>query len=80
MCVCIYIYIYIYTHMHIDINILPHNIFIYMEAMKAFWTNLDQELSFSLKTNLKGPIRQQIILFFFLEKLYMRFFLIGLAY
>ena len=27
---------------------------------KAIWTNLDQELSFILTTNLKGSIRQQI--------------------
>ena len=27
---------------------------------KAIWTNLDQELSFILTTNLKDPIRQQI--------------------
>ena len=32
---------------------------------KVIWTNLDQELSFTITTNLKGPIRQQIGLVWF---------------
>ena len=43
---------------------------------KAVWTNLDQELSFILTTNLKGPIRQQISVvlgLFYFVKLYMMF-------
>ena len=43
---------------------------------KAIWTNLDQELSFTLTTNLKGPNRQLISL---ILKLYITFVLSGFA-